>query len=369
MKDNTLSETIELIKTLCKIPSPSNYEKEKALFIKNWLENNNAKGVYIDDVYNVIYPINIKDAKSIDIFCAHTDTVFPDLIPFEVIQDDKYLYAPGIGDDTTCVAMLMMVSKYIANNKLKNIKPTLIVFNVCEEGLGNLKGIKEILKTYKNKINQVISFDAQYSHIVNDCVGSERYEVVIKTKGGHSFRDFGNDNAIQVASKLINDLYSLDVLNMQGTTTYNVGLINGGTSINTIAQQASFMYEYRSNSNISLKDMEKIFYEKINKTKSKNIEVIVNKIGSRPCKENVDENKLKTLTNKIKTICKKHSNIECLETVGSTDCNIPMSLGIPSVTVGCYLGDGEHTRQEKVLIDSIPIGLKIVSEIVLENFK
>ena len=372
MKDNILSyidETIDLIKTLCQIPSPSNQEKQKAIFIKNWLEKNNAKNVYIDEANNVVYPLNIKNDDKIDVFCAHIDTVFPDLIPFDFKQDDKYLYAPGVGDDTTSVAMLMIVSKYIANNPFNEVKPTLIVFNSCEEGLGNLKGIKTIMNNYKGKINQVISFDAQYDYIVNDCVGSHRYEVIVKSKGGHSYRDFNNENAIQIIAGLINSLYDVDVSSLKGNTTYNVGIVNGGTSINTIAQQASMLYEYRSTSYESLNTMKEIFNSKVNKIKQPNIEVIVNELGKRPCKENVDETKLKSLTKKLVDICKKHSKIECYETAGSTDCNMPMSLAIPGVTVGCYLGSGEHTRQEKVLIESIPIGLNIVFDIVLENFK
>lgn len=366
---NTKEETIDLIETLCKIPSPSNHEKEKAIFIKKWLEDKGAKNVYIDEVNNVLYPINCQNSDKVVVFMAHIDTVFPDLTPLPFTKDEKYLYSPGVGDDTTCVAMLLMVASLIIKKNLLAKTGVLFAFNSCEEGLGNLKGIKNIMKHYQNKIAQVISFDSQYDCVINDCVGSERYEVIVKTKGGHSFRDFGNDNAIAIASKLINKLYNVEVPKKEKSkTTYNVGIIKGGTSINTIAQETSFLYEYRSNSQECLKKMKENFLEIVKNFKEKDVEISFNVLGIRPCKENVDEEKLEKLTQKVINICEKHSNIKCYSYAGSTDCNIPMSMGIPSVAAGCYIGYGEHTREEKVLIESIPIGLKIVAELVLEYF-
>ena len=369
--DEYKDETINLIEALCKIPSPSHHEQEKATFIKSWLESKNAKGVYIDEAYNVLYPFNCEKAEEVVVFMAHIDTVFPDLTPLSFNKDDKYLYSPGVGDDTTCVAMLLIVASLINKESLSPRQGVLFAFNSCEEGLGNLKGIKQIMKQYGDKITKVISFDSQYDCVVNDCVGSERFEVIVKTKGGHSFRDFGELNAIALASKLINQLYNINVPKvLDSKTTYNVGTINGGTSINTIAQQVSFLYEYRSTSVECLKIMNEKFNELLNKFKEENIvEININVLGVRPCKDNVNEEKLKQLTKKVKDVCEKHSKMKCIEQAGSTDCNIPMSQGLPSVAAGCYLGEGEHTREENVLIDSIPIGLKIVAELVLDEFK
>ena len=368
--DNIKEETINLIEHLCKMPSPSNHEKEKATFIKKWLEEKGAQNVYIDEVNNVLYSINCQNSDKTVVFMAHIDTVFPDLKPLPFTKDEKYLYSPGVGDDTTCVAMLLMIASLIIKKNLSPKTGVLLAFNSCEEGLGNLKGIKNIMKHYQSKITQVISFDSQYDCVVNDCVGSERYEIVVKTKGGHSFRDFGNENAIVVSSRIINKLYDVKVpKNENNKTTYNVGVIKGGTSINTIAQEASFLYEYRSTSQECLKNMKEKFLKIVESFKEKDIEINVNVLGIRPCKENVDEERLERLTKKIISVCEKYSNIKCYPSEGSTDCNIPMSMGIPSVAAGCYIGYGEHTREEKVLIESIPIGLKIVAELVLEYFE
>lgn len=368
--DNSLIETIELIKEICKIPAPSHYEEKRAEFCKNWLEKNGAKNVYIDVAKNMLYPINCDRNNDIVLFTAHTDTVFPDTESMPFKQDENFLYSPGVGDDTTCLAILLMVVKFITINKLKPKCGILFAANSCEEGLGNLKGIKQIMKDYGGRIKEVYSFDAQYNSLINKCVGSHRYEIIFKSKGGHSYRDFGNVNAIYVMSEFITKLYKCKIpIIVNSNTTYNVGVVNGGTSINVIAQEAKMMYEYRSDNAECLSIMKKFLYSQIQYIKNKyEVEIVVNMIGIRPCQNDIDEKYLLKMSEKIMSICEKHSRINCVAQSGSTDCNIPMSLGIPALAVGCYLGDGEHTREEKVLIKSIPIGLKIVAEIILEYF-
>ena len=368
--NNSKEETINLIKDLCLIPSPSHNEKNKALFIKNWLDNLNAKDVYIDEAYNVIYHLKNSNSNETILFTAHTDTVFPDLTPLPFSKDEKYLYSPGVGDDTTCLAMMLMIIKYIIINNLKPNKNILFVANSCEEGLGNLKGIKQIMNTYSKQITEVYCLDSQYDCVINKCVGSHRYEITFKTIGGHSFRDFGNENAIVAMSKLINKLYECNVPTIDDShTTFNVGIVSGGTSINTIAQEAKMLYEYRSDNEKCLLLMKNFFEEKIKEAKeNKNVSISIETIGIRPCGKDVNIEKLNKMTEKAINICEKYSNIKCHIESGSTDANIPMSKGIPSITIGSYLGYGEHTREEKVLIESIPIGLKIVADLILEYF-
>ncbi|MBE5751084.1 MAG: M20/M25/M40 family metallo-hydrolase [Clostridiales bacterium] len=369
---NATEETLALIETLCGIPAPSGLEDARADFCKQWLEEQGAKGVYIDAAKNVIYPVACENAEKIVLFSAHTDTVFPDVEPMPFIRDEKYLHSPGVGDDTTCLAVMLMIAKYIAKN---GIKPKdcgiLIVANSCEEGLGNLKGIKQIMQDYAGKICRAYTFDGQYNALANDCVGSHRYEITLKTEGGHSFRDFGNRNAIVAAAQLIcrlNDC-KIPVYN-NSRTTQNIGLITGGTSVNTIAQETKFFYEYRSNNAQCLAEMKTFFEEQIAWAKAENIaEIAVNTVGIRPCADGVDEKELAEISKNAVEISQKYSGIPCICRAGSTDCNIPMSLGVPAVCVGSYIGSGEHTREEKVEIESIPVGLKIAAELILQYFE
>ena len=368
--DSVKDETIALIETLCRIPAPSHLEDERAKFIQQWLEKQGAKGVYIDDAKNVIYPVGCDGKKDIVLFCAHTDTVFPDTTEMPFSRDDEYLYSPGVGDDTTCLAVLLMVAKYVAQNKLKAPCGVLFVANSCEEGLGNLKGIKQIMHDYAGRISRAYTFDGQYDALVVKCVGSHRYELTLTTEGGHSFRDFGNRNAIVAAAKLIALLNECDIPQKgKGKTTFNFGLIDGGTSVNTIAQKATFCYEYRSDEKEDLDKMQKFFLECVETARKAGwADISIRTLGERPCGGDVDVQALQEMIKNAVQISQKHSKIECKQTSGSTDCNIPMSLGVPAVCVGSYLGHGEHTREEKVLISSIPVGLKIAFELVLGYF-
>ena len=368
--DGVKEETIALIETLCRIPAPSHLEDKRAKFVEEWLKNQGADGVYIDGAKNVVYPVGCENKKDIVLFCAHTDTVFPDTTEMPFSRDDEYLYSPGVGDDTTCLAVMLMVAKYVAQNKLTAPCGILFVANSCEEGLGNLKGIKQIMQDYAGRIRRVYTFDGEYDALVVKCVGSHRYELTLTTEGGHSFGNFGNRNAIVAAAKLICKLNECDIPQKSaGKTTFNVGLISGGTSVNTIAQNAKFCYEYRSDERENLQKMQQFFLSCVEQArKEKWAEIAVETLGERPCGGEVDQDELQEMITSAVEISEKHSGISCKQTSGSTDCNIPMSQGVPAVCVGSYLGSGAHTREEKVRIDSIPVGLKIAFELILGYF-
>jgi len=368
--ENSLEETLFLLEQLCKIPAPSGQEEKRAKFCKEWLEVNGAEGVYIDSVNNVIYPVGCENSRDIVVFMAHTDTVFPDAEPMPYRREDKRIYAPGVGDDTICLAIMLMIAKYVAKNSLMPRCGVIFAANSCEEGLGNLKGIKKIMKDFSGKISRVYAFDGQYDKVFNRCVGSHRYKISFSTEGGHSFNDFGNRNAVYAMSDLICRLYQKQVPNYgDSKTTYNVGIVEGGTSVNTIAQNAEMMYEYRSDSCECLSEMQSFFEGEIARAKEDGkADITVETLGVRPCSVEVDENDLAEMTRKCLEICKKHSGIDCELVSASTDCNIPMSLGVPAICVGAYIGSGAHTREEYLNIESVPVGLKIVAELILENF-
>lgn len=378
LTDNVLSflfeheqETFELIETLSKIPAPSGKEELRVEFCKKWFKENGAKEVIVDEALNVICPVGCENKNDIVVFMAHTDVVFPDMTELPFLKDDEYMYCPGIGDDTTCLAILMTVAKYVFQNNLTSSRGILFVANSCEEGLGNLKGIRQLMKDYNGRISEVYTFDGCYNALVNRCVGSHRYEVTFKTEGGHSFGAFGNRNAIFAMSDLICNLYSCEVPKKENCkTTYNVGIVEGGTSVNTIAQESKMLYEYRSDDKDCLAFMKNFFETEIEKAKKKNLaEIEVKLIGDRPCGSEVDQKVLQKMCDLAINVCEKHSNLPCKINSGSTDANIPMSLGVPSVCVGNHISYGAHTRGEKLLIKSVPIGLKITAEIILEYFK
>ena len=354
-----------LTKELCEIPAPSGLEDKRAEFCKKYLEDAGYDNVYIDDAKNVICGIGCENSNEITVIAAHTDTVFPDLEPMPFVEEDGKAYCPGIGDDTACLAVLLVAAKYFRDKNTTSEKGILFVCDSCEEGLGNLKGVRALMEEYKGRVARFITLDGSLSHIVNKCVGSHRYNVEVKTQGGHSFGAFGNENAISNLSKIVNKIYEIEVPKKENTkTTYNVGTITGGTSVNTIAQSASMLCEYRSDDVECLAIMQQKFEEIFESARTDEVEVTVEKVGDRPCAEGVDEAKLSAFVSECTEIIEKIIDREVRTSSGSTDCNIPASLGVPSVCVGSYYGGGAHTREEWINIESLNQGLEVAAELI-----
>lgn len=359
-------ETYELLVTLAKIPSPSNHEERRAEFCREWLKAQGAEGVFIDEALNVVYPFEMSDEKPVIVFMAHTDVVFPDKDELPMKVEDGKLYCPGVGDDTANLAAMLLAAKYVTENNIKTKEcGILFVCNSGEEGLGNLKGSRKIYETYGKRIREFYSFDGYIEKYTNCAVGSNRYKVIVKTIGGHSYAKFGNPNAIALLSDIIHDLYKVQVPD-GGKTTYNVGLISGGTSVNTIAQQAEMLYEFRSDKYECLQKMEQLFNEVIAKHREKGTDISVEIMGMRPCEKDVDEKIRTAMFKKAEQAVYNAAGILPEGSSGSTDCNIPLSMGIPSVCLGTCSGNGAHTREEYVEIDSLKQGYQIALEIILD---
>lgn len=362
--ENSYAETLSLLKKLCLIPAPSNHEEARAAFCQKWLEENGAQGVYIDDALNVIFPYQCEGKNQLTVLAAHTDTVFPDMEPLPYHEDEEKIYCPGVGDDTASLAVLMMTAKYFIENEIVAPSGVLFVCNSAEEGLGNLKGTRQLMKDYQGHIGKFITFDSNLNTIHHECVGSHRYHVEVRTEGGHSFQKFGNPNAIAVLSNIISQIYKIEVPKIDGSrTTYNVGTIEGGTSVNTIAQNASMLCEYRSDNKDALAIMEEHFASIFAGANKDGVEVLVEKVGDRPCAGNVDTDKLDTLVNSCKSIIEDVIQEPVILKSASTDCNIPLSLGIPALCIGVYTGDLSHTREEWILKESLKPGLEIALRI------
>ena len=361
-------EHCELLVELAKIPAPSNHEEKRAQFCREKLESWGAEGIYIDDALNVVYPIGCDGDKPIAVFMAHSDVVFPDTeeLPLE-IRDGK-IFCPGIGDDTASVVSLMAAARYITERKLTPAEwGVLLVINSGEEGLGNLKGCRKIMEDYGSRIREFITFDDQLGGGIDRAVGSMRYRIEVDTEGGHSYNAFGNRNAIACLASLIDTLYAVEVP-PKGKTTYNVGTISGGTSVNTIAQHAEMLYEFRSDERESLEIMEKHLWTAVESYRDQGVEITVTPVGNRPCSGEVDENAMEALRNRASEACLRCYGKPIAYRSGSTDCNIPLSMGIPAICVGVYSGAKSHTREEFVEIRSLSDGHKLALDLVLHHF-
>ena len=359
-------EMYQTLKELCLIPAPSHHEHKRAEYCKNWLENIGAKNVYIDNALNTIFPINCETSSDITVFAAHTDTVFPDTEPMPYTDDGERIFCPGVSDDTASVVTLLYTAKFFIENNITPQNGIMFVCNSCEEGLGNLKGVRQIFIDYKDKIKQFITLDNQLNMIADRCVGSHRYEVEVLTEGGHSLEDFGNTNAIAEISKIISQIYSIEIPVIDDSvTTYNVGTIEGGTSVNTIAQNAKILCEYRSNNYKCLDIMQKKFDDIFSSAKSDKVKVNVKKVGDRPC-GNIDFKLIESLKAIVVPVIKNVINSEVKELCMSTDCNIPLSLGVPALCIGTSTHGQFHTREEWLEKASMIPGLEITIRTALK---
>ena len=356
------------LKELCLIPAPSHFEGERAKYCKAWLETYGASGVYIDSALNVVFPLNCEGSSKITTFVAHTDTVVPDPTPYPYFDDGEKIHCPGVADDAASVICLLLTAKYFIENNVKTKNGILFVLNSCEEGLGNLKGTRQIFSDYEDRIETFISVDCALQKISHNSVGSTRYEVTVTTEGGHSFHKFGSPNAIAVLSEIVTELYKIKAPQKENTkTTYNVGIIEGGTSVNTIAQSAKMLCEYRSDDKECLDFMEREFKSVFEKY-SKEVDLKVEIIGERPCSITPRE-KIAALEEKIVPIVEAAIGKEVTFISSSTDCNIPLSLGIPALCIGSCKYSGIHTREEWMEKDSIKTGLEIVIKSALKLTK
>ncbi len=346
------------LEKLCLIPAPSHFEHKRAEYCKAWLEEQGAEGVYIDEALNVIFPINCSQSNEITVFAAHTDTVFPDRDPLPYYDDGKRIYCPGVADDTASVVILLLTAKYFIENKILPENGVMFVLNSCEEGLGNLKGTRKLFESFEDRIKAFITLDSVLDVVIDRAVGSHRYEVNVTTEGGHSFNKFGNRNAIAVLSYIVNEIYKIQVPEKEGTkTTYNVGVIEGGTSVNTIAQSAKMLCEYRSDDKESLEFMKRKF-EEIFAEAGNMARLTINSVGNRPCGD-TDPSKIENLKKITVPIIEEAIGKKVAFTSGSTDCNIPLSLGVPSLCIGTDIHEKTHTREEWLDKESVKTGLFI----------
>lgn len=353
-------ELLQLIRDLCAIPAPSHHEERRAAFCRDWFEKH-CGSAHTDEALNAIFPWNDTGNNDLIVCMAHTDTVFPDLEPLPFSESDGKMYCPGVTDDTANLAVLMICARYAAQYMNPGTSGFLFVANSCEEGLDNLKGSRCIFDTYGDRIKELITLDGtNLAAVVTDAVGSHRYRVTVRTEGGHSFGDFGKPNAIHTLSSIISALYAIPVpVEENSKTTYNVGLISGGTSVNTIAQQAEMLYEYRSDNLSCMRKMEGIFNYTIDVFRKAGVNVEVERIGERPCSDIEGNARQADLAGRADKAIQNVLGLDPVHSTGSTDANIPLSRGIPAICISACNGGKCHTREEWLDTASLADGCKL----------
>lgn len=356
------ADFIDLLRRLIAIPSPTGQEGEKAAWVLAYLHSLGQGQAYIDEAGNVLCPCQIERWAVFPLYSAHMDTVFEGLTDLTPRIDGNILAAPSCGDNSSGVAALLFILAMLRDLNLTLPQGALFAFNVGEEGMGNLKGMRRIMADWKGRITEVLAVDCTFDDVVAIPVGSRRYRVSIEAQGGHSWMHFGHTSAIAAAASIISNLYALSVP-AEPKTTYNVGTICGGTTINSIATNAEFTVDLRSESHDELERLDKAFLRLVSDARRDSLTLTTTLLGERPCSSGAD---ISAQCRRIAAIRKTH----CLDTsfiAGSTDANIPLSLGVPALSFGVCRSHDEHTTREWLELDTIETGLQILAEYMLTD--
>lgn len=358
---------LQILKQIADIPSPTFSEKEKILFLKNQVSKWDYHAT-TDSYGNLYGKIGNLTAKSRRILIvAHTDTVLKP--PGKVRETKTYFFGHGVCDNSTGVLALLTILQVIKKFDLSFPSELQYAFTVQEEGLGGKKGMSYIINKNKD-INAVINLESHnVGRIVNQSPGQYRVEISIEVeRAGHSFRDFGNPNAIVTISQFITELAHLPGFK-KGETTFNIGKIEGGEGINAIAKRGKFLLEIRS-----LKQDKLIFLKQQIKKLSRsfftskhgiqhNQKIFADSIAASLPKNH----KIYKLTRQAQDYLKIRSFYE----MGNNDGEVALAKGIPTVTIGSSLGYKTHSLDEYVDKNSVIAGLKqdfLVVLNVLHNF-
>ncbi|MDC1034695.1 M20/M25/M40 family metallo-hydrolase [Flavobacteriaceae bacterium] len=340
---------------LTEIEAPPFKEEKRAKEFAKRLQLAGLENVWIDSIGNVIGFLKGSIGNKNIAINAHIDTVFPEGTDVRVQVRNDTLYAPGIGDDTRGLAMLLTIAETIKMNNIEPVNNIIFIGTVGEEGLGDLRGVRYLFENNNPKIDSWIAIDGgSIGRVNNQALGSYRYEVVFDGPGGHSWGAFGLVNPHHALGYGIkNFIEKADLYTSSGPkTSYNVGVISGGTSINSIPFESSMLIDIRSIEPNRLDDMEEILFNSMQKAlKEQNemkrsgsdLTLAINKIGNRPSGKVEESVPLIQRT----IAATQYMGVEPRLTIGSTDSNIPISIGVPAVTIGRGgEGGGAHSLDE-----------------------
>ncbi|HEY4950103.1 MAG TPA: M20/M25/M40 family metallo-hydrolase [Candidatus Acidoferrales bacterium] len=349
---------------LTEIPAPEFKEAPRAEYLKKIFEAAGLR-VQLDKIGNVIAERPGSDANSVVLLAAHLDTVFPAGTDVRVKRHSNRLTAPGVADNGAGLAALAGVARALSESRIQTTKTIVLAGDVGEEGEGNLRGIRALVESYGSRLAAVIAVDgASTEHITTQGIASHRFEIAITGPGGHSWSDFGAPNPITALSRGIVKFSALPVPD-DPRSSYNFGMIEGGTSINSIPSRAAVKVDLRSEDEAEVNKMERALRDAMQSGAREEmsaahdgqntLRVIVRSLGSRPAGKLPDNAPLLETLRNVDRFLGNRSRLER----SSTDANLPLSLGIPAVSLGGGgKGGGSHTIAEWYDATGRELGLK-----------
>ncbi len=356
---------------MARIPAPPFGESARADWLSERFREAGLDDVRIDDVGNV-FGVHPGFGRRYVALSAHMDTVFPANTPLNIRQQGSRVYGPGVSDNGAGVAAMLAIASLLRSVRVRHALPFVFIGNVGEEGEGDLRGMRHIFSTprWKDSIAYSLVLDgAGADTIVAEALGSRRFEVIVRGPGGHSWSDFGAPNPIVVLARAI-DVFTASPVPASPKTTFNVGVIRGGTSVNSIPESASMKVDIRSTSMAEMERLEQALRLALNRAvedesiaaemkssaqKRAAVSCEVVPIGSRPAGELATGARILHV---IRAVDAQLNNAAQVQRA-STDANIPLSLGLEAIAIGGGgSGGGAHTLQEWFDGNGRDLGLK-----------
>jgi acetylornithine deacetylase/succinyl-diaminopimelate desuccinylase-like protein len=356
---------------MARIAAPPFGESARGAWLAERFREVGLDDVRIDDVGNV-FGVHPGFGKRYVALSAHIDTVFPANTPLNIRQQGSRLYGPGVSDNGAGVTAMLAIASLLRAVRLRHALPFVFIGNVGEEGEGDLRGMRHIFSTprWKDSIAYSVVLDgAGADTIVAEALGSRRFEVIVRGPGGHSWSDFGAPNPIVILAKAI-ETFTATPVPSTPKTTFNIGVIRGGTSVNSIPESASMKVDIRSTSMTEMERLEQTLRLALNravedetmaaemrspvqKRPGVNCEVVA--IGNRPAGELAMNARILHV---IRAVDAQLNNAAQVQRA-STDANIPLSLGLEAIAIGGGgSGGGAHTLQEWFDSNGRELGLK-----------
>ena len=341
-----------------RIAAPPFGEGARGAWLADRFRDLGLKDVQADEVGNVFGVHPGYGSRSVAL-SAHIDTVFPATTPLNVRQQGSRLYGPGVSDNGAGIAAMLAVAGAIRAARISHAQPFVFIGNVGEEGEGDLRGMRHVFSTarWRDSIAYCVIVDGAGSDtVVAEALGSRRFEVIVRGPGGHSWSDFGAPNPIIVLARAI-EAFGQTPVPVAPKTTFNVGVIRGGTSVNSIPESASMRVDLRSTSMTEIDRLERALRGAVDQAieeehrtaaahgrrKPQALQSEVVAIGNRPAGELATDTRILKV---IRAVDAQLGNVAQVQRA-STDANIPLSLGREAIAVGGGgSGGGAHTLQE-----------------------
>ncbi|HZX00488.1 MAG TPA: M20/M25/M40 family metallo-hydrolase [Trueperaceae bacterium] len=350
-ESSILERLTDLVVRLAQTPAPT-FEEEKRADLLTGMWRDAGLAPERDGVGNVVATVPGGRGPTV-LVAAHLDSVFPRDIDVTILRNGDRLEGPGVGDNATSLAVM---THYLT--ELPAHRPRLVVAaTVGEEGAGDLRGARRVVDDWAGRIDHFVALDGHLGSICHQGVGSKRFEVTFSAAGGHSWGDYPSPSAIHTAAEAVARLARLSVPT-DPRSSLNVGLVWGGTSVNSIAASAGFALDLRSVDQHTLDLLWEASENEIRDAAERSgCAFDVKQIGDRPAGASGNDVLVATAREALDA-----AGVKVSLAAASTDANAAMARGISAISFGAYRGGGAHTLGEWVDASSLTIGLRALTD-------